>query len=156
MKPNSLNKKKKLLRGTPRPPVLRKVPTGIQGLDELTDGGLPRGRSTLLCGGAGSGKTLLAMEFLVRGVKEFKEPGVFVAFEEQTEELAQNFASLGHDLKALVTQKKLAIDFVNIERSEIQETGEYDLEGLFIRLEQAIDSIGAQRVVLDSVDVLFS
>jgi circadian clock protein KaiC len=150
------NKPKGSIRKTSRTPVLRKIATGIQGLDELTDGGLPKGRSTLLCGGAGSGKTLLAMEFLLRGAKEFKEPGVFVAFEEQTEELAQNFASLGHDLKALVAQKKLAIDFVNIERSEVQEAGEYDLGGLFIRLEQAIDSIGAQRVVLDSMDVLFS
>ncbi|HYW81725.1 MAG TPA: ATPase domain-containing protein, partial [Spirochaetia bacterium] len=149
MKTISLNNRKRLSRTISRPPVLRKVPTGIQGLDELTGGGLPKGRSTLLCGGAGSGKTLLAMEFLVRGVKEFKEPGVFVAFEEQTEELAQNFASLGHDLKTLVAQKKLAIDFVHIERGEIQETGEYNLEGLFIRLEHAIDSIGASRVVLD-------
>jgi circadian clock protein KaiC len=135
---------------------LHKTPTGIQGLDELTGGGLPKGRPTLLCGGAGSGKTLLAMEFLVRGVKEFSEPGVFIAFEEQTEELAQNFASLGYDLNALIAQKKLAIDFVHIERSEINESGEYGLEGLFIRLEHAIDSIGARRVVLDGIEQLFS
>ena len=109
MQANIVLKKKGLLRKTSPPPVLRKVPTGIRGLDELTGGGLPEGRSTLLCGGAGSGKTLLAMEFLVRGIKEFKETGVFVAFEEQTQELAQNFTSLGHDLNALVAQRKLAM-----------------------------------------------
>ncbi len=133
-----------------------KAPTGIQGLDELTGGGLPKGRPTLLCGGAGSGKTLLAMEFLVHGAMLFDEPGVFMAFEETTGELATNFASLGYDLKTLVAQKKLALRFVHIDRSEIEEAGEYDLEGLFIRLGQAIDSIGARRVVLDTVEVLFS
>jgi circadian clock protein KaiC len=148
--------RKRLTRKTSRTSVLRKILTGIQGLDELTGGGLPKGRSTLLCGGAGSGKTLLAMEFLVRGVKEFKEPGVFVAFEERAEELAQNFASLGHDLHMLVAQKKLSIDFVQIERGELNESGEYDLGGLFIRLEHAIDSIGASRVVLDSIEQLFA
>lgn len=140
----------------PRTPVLRKTPTGIQGLDELTGGGLPQGRPTLICGGAGCGKTLMAMEFLARGAEEFGEPGVFVAFEERSEELATNFASLGHDLNALVAQKKLAIDFVAIERGELEETGEYDLEGLFIRLGYAIDSIGARRVAIDSIEVLFS
>ncbi len=135
---------------------LPKAPTGIQGLDELTGGGLPGGRPTLLCGSAGSGKTLLAMEFLVHGATDFGEPGVFMAFEETTGELATNFASLGYDLKALVAQKKLALKFVHIERSEIEEAGEYDLEGLFIRLGQAIDSIGAKRVVLDTVEVLFA
>jgi circadian clock protein KaiC len=155
-RPVNSKKPKRLTRKTSRAPVLRKVPTGIQGLDELTGGGLPKGRSTLLCGGAGSGKTLLAMEFLVRGVKEFNESGVFIAFEEQTEELAQNFASLGHDLKALVAQKKLALDFFHIERSQITESGENNLGGLFIRLEHAIDSIGASRVVLDSIEQLFS
>ncbi len=139
-----------------RDPSLPKAPTGIQGLDELTGGGLPKGRPTLLCGSAGCGKTLLAMEFLVRGAVEFGEPGVFMAFEENTGELATNFASLGYDLKALVAQKKLVLDFVHIERSEIEETGEYDLEGLFIRLGHAIDSIGAKRVVLDTVEALFS
>ena len=139
-----------------RTPALLKVPTGIQGLDELTGGGLPKGRSTLLCGGAGSGKTLLAMEFLVHGVEQFGEPGVFVSFEEQAEELAQNFASLGHDLNSLVAQKKLAIDFILVERSEIGESGDYNLEGLFIRLEHAIDDIGASRIVLDSIEQLFS
>ena len=135
---------------------LAKAPTGIQGLDELTGGGLPMGRPTLLCGSAGCGKTLIAMEFLVRGATEFGEPGVFMAFEERTNELATNFASLGHDLNSLVAQKKLALNFVHIERSEIEETGEYDLEGLFIRLGHAIDSIAAKRVVLDTLEALFS
>lgn len=139
-----------------RPPALPKAPTGIQGLDELTRGGLPQGRPTLVCGSAGCGKTLIAMEFLVRGATEFGEPGVFMAFEEHSEELAKNFASLGHDLNALVARKKLVLDFVRIERSEIEETGEYDLEGLFIRLGHAIDSIGAKRVVLDTLEALFS
>jgi circadian clock protein KaiC len=135
---------------------LQKTPTGIQGLDELTGGGLPKGRPTLLCGGAGCGKTLLAMEILARGTEDFGEPGVFVSFEEDTGELATNFASLGHDLKALVAKKKLVLEYVQIERGEIEETGEYDLEGLFVRLGYAIDSIGAKRVVLDTIETLFS
>jgi len=133
-----------------------KCPTGIRGLDEITRGGLPRGRPTLICGSAGSGKTLLAMEFIVRGAREFGEPGVFMAFEETAEELADNVGSLGFDLSRLIAQKKLAVDYVRIERSEIEETGEYDLEGLFVRLGQAIDSIGAKRVALDSVEALFA
>jgi circadian clock protein KaiC len=136
--------------------TLPKAPTGIQGLDELTGGGLPLGRPTLVCGGAGCGKTLLAMEFLVRGAVEFGEPGVFMAFEENPSELVTNFGSLGHDLPALIAQKKLAIEFIRVERGEIEETGDYDLEGLFIRLGYAIDSIGAKRVVLDTIEVLFS
>lgn len=136
--------------------VLKKAPTGIKGLDELTGGGLPKGRPSLVCGSAGCGKTLLAMEFLVQGAVQFNEPGVFMAFEERTDELAQNFASLGHDLKKLAARKKLLLDFVHVERSEIEETGEYDLEGLFIRLGHAIDSIGAKRVVLDTIEALFS
>ena len=135
--------------------ALPKAPTGIVGLDEITGGGFPRGRPTLLCGSAGCGKTLMAMEFLVRGAVEFGEPGVFMAFEETAEELAQNVRSLGFDLEALVEEKKLAIDHVQIERSEIEETGEYDLEALFIRLNHAIDSIGAKRVVLDTIETLF-
>jgi len=135
---------------------LPKAPTGIQGLDEITSGGLPKGRPTLVCGAAGCGKTLLAMEFLVRGARQYNEPGVFMAFEETQNDLIQNVASLGFDLKDLITSKKLVIDYVYIERSEIEETGEYDLEGLFIRLGQAIDSIGAKRVVLDTVESLFS
>ena len=150
------NEPKNVTRKPRRRPSLPKAPTGIQGLDELTGGGQPQGRPTLLCGSAGCGKTLLAMEFLVRGALDYGEPGVFVAFEENTEELAKNFASLGHDLKALVAQKKLALEFVHIERSELEETGAYDLEGLFIRLGHAIDSIGAKRVVLDTVETLFS
>src|SRR5579871_1664581 len=136
--------------------TLPKVRTGVQGLDEITAGGLPRGRPTLVCGSAGSGKTLLAMEFLVRGATEFGEPGVFMAFEETAAELAQNVRSLGFDLGELVKEKKLALDYVRVERSEIDETGEYDLEGLFVRLNHAIDSIGAKRVVLDTIESLFS
>ncbi len=136
--------------------ALPKAPTGIQGLDEITGGGLPRGRPTLVCGSAGCGKTLLSMEFLVRGVTEYGEPGVFMAFEETGPELAQNIRSLGFDLDKLIRQKKLAVDFVHVDRNEIDETGEYDLEGLFIRLNAAIDSIGAKRVVLDTIEALFS
>ena len=135
--------------------TLPKAPTGIRGLDEITGGGLPRGRPTLICGGAGSGKTLLAIEFLVRGATEYGEPGVFMAFEETAEELAQNVRSLGFDLDELVKRKKLSIDFVRIERGEIDEIGEYDLEGLFVRLGHAIDTIGARRVVLDTIETLF-
>jgi len=136
--------------------LLPKSPTGIPGMDEITGGGLPKGRPTLVAGGAGCGKTLFAMEFLVNGAVQYDEPGVFVAFEENAEELAQNVASLGFDLKKLGKQKKLIIDYVRVERSEIEETGDYDLEGLFIRLGHAIDSIGARRVVLDTIEVLFS
>ena len=137
-------------------PQLPKVPTGIQGLDEITGGGLPKGRTTLVCGGAGCGKTLLGMEFLVRGATEYDEPGVFMTFEESAEELTENVASLGFDLTELVAHKKLALDFVYIERSEVQAAGAYDLEGLFIRLGHAIDTIGAKRVVLDTIESLFS
>jgi circadian clock protein KaiC len=135
---------------------LPKSPTGIQGLDEITGGGLPTGRPTLVCGDAGCGKTLLAMEFLVRGATRFDEPGVFMAFEETGAELAQNVASLGFDLDALIAAGCLVVDYVYIERSEIEETGEFDLEGLFVRLGYAIDSIGARRVVLDTVETLFA
>ncbi|MEA3145196.1 MAG: circadian clock protein KaiC [Verrucomicrobiota bacterium] len=138
---------------TPR--TLRKSRTGIRGLDEITGGGLPAGRPTLVCGGAGCGKTLLAMEFLVRGARDYDEPGVFMAFEETGEELADNVASLGFDLKDLVAHKKLLLDYVHVDRSEFEETGEYDLEGLFIRLGYAIDSIKAKRVVLDTIEGLF-
>ncbi|MBW1956717.1 MAG: circadian clock protein KaiC [Deltaproteobacteria bacterium] len=135
---------------------IEKCPTGIQGLDEITGGGLPRGRPTLVCGGPGCGKTLLSMEFLVHGIEQFKEKGVYVTFEESPEELAANMASLGHDLDRLVAQKSLVIDYIHIDRSEIEETGEYNLEGLFVRLGLAIDSIGARRVVLDTIESLFS
>ena len=135
---------------------LKKSPSGIQGFDEITGGGLPAGRPTLVCGSAGCGKTLFGMEFLVRGVTQFNEPGVFMSFEETNEELITNVASLGFDLEDLVKHKKIALDHVHIERSEIEETGEYDLEGLFIRLNYAIDSIGAKRVVLDTIESLFA
>src|SRR5262245_42385242 len=136
--------------------ALPKAPTGIQGLDEVTGGGLPRGRPTLVCGSAGCGKTLLAMEFLVRGATQYDEPGVFMAFEETAAELTQNVRSLGFDLDDLVEQKKLVVDFVRVERSEIDETRDYDLAGLFVRLNHAIASIGAKRVVLDTIETLFS
>ena len=139
-----------------RTPALRKTPTGISGLDEVTGGGLPAGRPSLVCGSAGSGKTLLAMEFLARGAAQFAEAGVFIAFEEQAEELTNNFASLGFDLDALVKQKLLIVDYVRVEPSEMLEAGEYDLDGLFIRLGHAIDSIGAKRVALDTIETLFS
>src|SRR5271154_1154005 len=135
---------------------LPKCLTGIHGLDEITLGGLPRGRPTLVCGGAGCGKTLLGMEFLVRGAKEFGEPGVCLSFEETAEELASNVASLGFDLASLIARKKIAIDHIYLERSLIEETGEYDLEALFVRLGHAVDSIGAKRVLLDSIEALFA
>jgi circadian clock protein KaiC len=136
--------------------VFPKCASGIRGLDEITFGGLPKGRPTLICGGAGSGKTLMSMEFLFRGAVDYNEPGVFMAFEETAEELAQNVASLGFDLNDLVAQKKILVDYVRVERNEIEETGEYDLEGLFVRLNHAIDSIGAKRVVLDTIESLFA
>lgn len=142
--------------GKDRGVSLPKTPTGIQGLDEITFGGLPKGRPTLICGSAGCGKTLFSIEFLVHGATRFNEPGVFIAFEETEEDLRKNVASLGYDLKDLADRKKLVIDYVHIERSEIEETGEYDLEGLFVRLGYAIDSIGAKRVVLDTIESIFA
>ena len=136
--------------------ALAKSPTGIRGLDEITLGGLPRGRPTLVCGRAGCGKTLFAVEFLVHGAIDYDDPGVFVAFEETEEDLTKNVASLGYDLADLSRRKKLTIDYIRVERSEIEETGEYDLEGLFVRLGHAIDSIGAKRVVLDTIEAIFS
>ena len=136
--------------------LLSKARTGIKGLDEITLGGLPQGRPTLVCGGPGCGKTLFSMEFLVKGATLFNEPGVFMAFEEKAEELAVNVASLGFDLAKLQKQKKMVLDFVQIERSELEETGDYDLDGLFIRLEHAINSIGARRVVLDTIENMFA
>ncbi len=135
---------------------LPKAPTGIEGFDEITKGGLPKGRPSLVVGGPGSGKTLFSMEFLVNGATEFNEPGVFFSFEETEKELVQNVASLGFDVKALEKKKMLSIDFVKVEASEIVETGEYDLEGLFVRLGYAIDQIGAKRVVLDTIESIFS
>jgi len=136
-------------------PLLPKTPTGITGLDEITGGGLPKGRPTLICGSAGSGKTLSAIEFIVRGAVEYNEPGIFMTFEEKVHDIALNVASLGFDLAQLQADKLLKLDYVHIERSEIEETGEYNLEGLFIRLGYAIDQIGAKRVVLDTIENLF-
>src|SRR5215469_112288 len=138
------------------PNTLPKAATGIRGLDDITFGGLPRARPTLLCGGPGCGKTLLGMEFLVRGATQFNEPGVCISFEESAEELAVNAGSQGFDLPALQGQKKLAIDHIFFDRSLIEEAGEYDLEALFVRIGHAVDSIGAKRVLLDSVEALFS
>lgn len=137
-------------------PVFPKAPTGIHGLDEITEGGLPKGRPTLVCGDAGCGKTVLGMEFLVHGAVEFNEPGVFMAFEETNRELDANFASMRFDLAALTAKKKIYIEHVRVERSEIEETGEYDLEGLFIRLQAAVDRVGAKRLVLDTIESLFA
>jgi circadian clock protein KaiC len=135
---------------------IAKAPTGISGLDEVLDGGLPRGRPTIITGRAGCGKTLLSMEFLVRGAREFGEPGVFVSFEEAPHELVQNMASLGFDVAGLEAEGKLLLEHIRVERSEIEETGEYDLEALFIRLGFAIDQVGARRIVLDTLEALFA
>jgi circadian clock protein KaiC len=136
--------------------IFLKTPTGVEGLNEITEGGFPKGRPTLICGSAGSGKTVLAIQFLIKGITECDEPGVFMSFEESAIDLIKNVRSLGFDLERSIAQKKLKIDYVRVERSEIQETGEFDLEGLFIRLNHAIDSIGAKRVVLDTIESLFS
>ena len=135
--------------------TLDNVPTGIGGLDEITGGGLPKGRTALICGGPGTGKTLLGLEFLVRGATKFNEPGVCLAFEETAEELITNMASLGYDLSALIREKKLMIDYIQVERKYIEETGEYDLEALFIRLRHAIEAVKAKRVLLDTIELLF-
>ncbi|MCX5660757.1 MAG: circadian clock protein KaiC [Planctomycetota bacterium] len=151
--------KRKQTHHAPTGPVSTSLPktlTGIAGLDEITGGGLPTGRPTLVCGGAGSGKTLFAMEFLVRGATQFGEPGVFMSFEERAEELIANVASLGFNLPALIKRRKVVLQHVLIEREQIEEAGEYDLEGLFIRLGHAIDSVGAKRVVLDTIEALFA
>jgi circadian clock protein KaiC len=138
------------------PQPLSKAATGIAGFDELTAGGVPRGRPTLICGGAGCGKTVFAMQFLLNGAERYQEPGVFVSFEEPTQELTTNLASIGYDIPALVRRKKIIVDHVHLERSEIVETGDFDLDGLFIRLEHAVSSIGAKRIVLDTLEVLFA
>lgn len=135
---------------------ISKAPTGIKGFDEITFGGLPQGRPTLVCGTAGSGKTLFGIEFLLRGTVQFAEPGVLITFEEMPHELARNVASLGMDLDALVREKKLVVDYIHLERSEIEEAGQYDLEGLFLRLGAAIDAVGAKRVLIDTLDALFA
>jgi circadian clock protein KaiC len=135
---------------------LEKAPTGIAGFDEITKGGVPKGRPTIVCGGPGCGKTMFALEFLVRGVTQFDEPGVLMSFEETTEEMTKNVASLGFNLAELAARKKLSMDYVRVEPTEIQETGEYDLEGLFVRMQHAVDSVGAKRVVLDTLEAVFS
>lgn len=136
--------------------IFPKTPTGVDGLDEITDGGFPQGRPTLICGGAGCGKTLLSMQFLIKGITDYNEPGVFMSFEEPSDDLTLNVKSLGFDLDELKAEKKLVVDHVRVERSEIEEAGEYDLDGLFIRLGHAIDSIKAKRVVLDTIESLFA
>ena len=136
--------------------IFPKTPTGIEGLDEITDGGFPAGRPTLICGGAGCGKTLLSMQFLIRGIVDYDEPGVFMSFEEPSKDLSLNVKSLGFDLEKLKADKKLVVDYVRVERSEIEEAGEYDLDGLFVRLGYAIDTVKAKRVVLDTIESLFS
>ncbi len=140
----------------PNPNPLPKAPTGILGLDDITGGGLPRGRPTLVCGGPGCGKTLLAMEFLVRGATRHDEPGVFMAFEEGEPELSQNLASLDFDLEQLVQDRRLLVDQVEIDRTEVEACGEFDLEALFIRIGHALDRIGAKRLVLDTIEILFA
>jgi circadian clock protein KaiC len=135
--------------------ALAKSLTGIRGLDEITEGGLPNGRPSLICGNSGCGKTILAMEFLLHGALAYDEPGVFVSFEETEADLTDNFSALGYDLNNLAERQLLSIEHIYIERSEIEEAGDYNLDGLFIRLEQAIDTIGAKRVVLDTIEVLF-
>jgi circadian clock protein KaiC len=135
--------------------TIDKAPTGIQGLDDITDGGLPQGRPTLVSGGPGSGKTLLGISFLVEGAQRYHEPGVLLTFEENADELAQDVRSLGYDLHKLCEEKKLLVDYIHVDRAEIEETGEYDLEGLFVRLDHAIRQIGAKRVMLDTIETLF-
>ena len=138
------------------PVGIEKCPTGIDGLDEITGGGLPRGRPTLVAGGPGCGKTLLGIEFIVRGILRYGEPGVIIALEERAEDLSQNVRAIGYDLEALVARGKLVVDYVQVAPFEIEENGEYDLEGLFIRLGDAIDSVGAKRVSLDTLEALFA
>ena len=142
-------------RKAPVRPGLAKAATGIEGFDEVTGGGLPKGRPTLVCGGPGCDKTLFGLEFLIHGAEQ-GEPGVFVTFEETGHDLVENVRSLGHDLADLMKRKRLAIEYVRVERAEIEETGEYDLEALFIRLDHALRSIGARRIVLDTIESLFA
>ncbi|MBK5283882.1 MAG: AAA family ATPase, partial [Bacteroidia bacterium] len=140
---------------TPKLNTLQKCLTGIKGFDEVTEGGLPKNRTTLVCGSAGSGKTLLGIDFLINGALNFKEPGVFMSFEETADELYKDVASLNLDLQGLVSQKKIVLEHVILERKDVQEK-DFNLEGLLVRLEHAIDSVGAKRVVLDSIESLFA
>jgi circadian clock protein KaiC len=146
----------KVKNGKSQGPALKKTRTGINGFDEITLGGLPKGRPSLVCGSAGCGKTLFSLEFLIRGAIEFNEPGVFISFEEKERDLIENVASLGFDLKKLIAQKKILVDHIRVDRNEIEEAGDYNLDGIFVRLAHAIDSIGAKRVVLDTIEALFS
>ncbi|MBZ5642182.1 MAG: circadian clock protein KaiC [Acidobacteriia bacterium] len=149
-----MNKKKKIAEHELAP--LQKARTGIAGLDEITGGGLPKGRTTIVCGGPGCGKTMLGIEFLVRGVLEFGEPGVLMAFEETPQDIATNVASLGFDIQDLANKKKMFLDYISVDPSEIQQSGDYDLEGLFIRLQNAVETVGAKRVMFDTLEALFS
>src|ERR1700686_1465176 len=148
-----MNQNKKAIQATSK--TLPKSSTGIPGLDEITGGGLPTGRPTLVSGGAGSGKPLFGLEFLVRGARQYDEPGVFISSEETITDLTQNAASMGFDLDRLVAEKKLFLDHVHISRSEIAESGEYDLDGLFIRIADAVQRGGARRIVLDTIEAPF-
>ena len=143
-------------RGTRQLSPLEKTPTGIPGFDEISEGGLPKGRTAIVCGGAGCGKTMFGVEFLVRGALEYNEPGVLMAFEETPEDIARNVASLGFDINNLAAKKKLYLDYISVEPREIQESGDYDLEGLFIRLQSAVDAVGAKRVMFDTLEAIFS
>ncbi|NKE73321.1 circadian clock protein KaiC [Candidatus Manganitrophus noduliformans] len=144
------------VKASPSQNLFKKSPTGIKGLDEITAGGFPKGRLTLICGGPGCGKSLMATQFLVKGAVHYDEPGVYVSFEERPEEIIQNVASIGFDLAGLIAKKKIVLDYVHVERSEIEEIGEYDLGGLFVRLEEAIQAAGAKRVVIDTMETLFA
>ena len=156
MSQHALKKNHNIHTKAPALPTLPKLLTGIDGLDQVTAGGLPKGRTTLVCGGAGSGKTLLGMEFLLRGILQYDQGGVCLAFEENSEELAANFASLGYDIDKLIAEKKLIIDHIDVDRKQMVETGEFDLDPIFIRLEAAIRATKAQRVLLDTLEVLFA
>src|SRR5215467_3799655 len=145
----------KIAAASPQLPAVEKSPTGIAGLDEVTYGGLPKGRPTLLCGFAGCGKTIFGMTFLYNGAVDYGEPGVFIAFEERPEDLIKNVGSLNYDIEKLIAEKKLAVDHIHIDPNEIAESGDYDLEGLFIRLGFAIDQVNAKRVVIDTIETLF-
>ncbi|MDB4994338.1 MAG: circadian clock protein KaiC, partial [Myxococcaceae bacterium] len=147
---------RKAAKSAKRNQTLHKAATGITGLDQVTSGGLPQGRPTIVCGGPGSGKTLLAMQFLVHGAVHDDEPGVYLTFEETVDDLIVNTTSLGWDLSTLIAQQKIFIDYIHVDRHEIAETGEYTLDGLFVRLQDAVDTIGAKRVVIDTPEVLFA
>ena len=134
---------------------LPKSLTGIQGLDDITYGGIPQNRPTLLVGSIGTGKTIFAMEYIINGITMFNEPGVFMTFEEQTDELQINVTSMGYNLSKLIADNKIYLEHLHIDHREIQATGKYDIEGLFIRIEMAIEKVKAKRIVLDALDTLF-